>query len=466
MNLFGLTIARTKTLELQRKAAIGSLTGIYGSRGWLSSFIHEVTTGGWQRNEEVAVDTALSNPTLYSCITLIAGDIAKLRPMLVEQDSDGIWTEVESAAFSPVLRQPNGYQIWPDFAEWYILSKLIHGNAYALKARDNRNVVRALYILDPNRVTPMLAPDGSLFYQLAPDPLADLRESVMVPAREMIHDVMCPLFHPLVGVSPIYAAGYAALQGLNIRNTSDRFFKNGSRPGGILLVPGNLSQAQADEMKANWKSAFSGDNQGDVAVLTAGMKYEPMAMTAEQSQLVDQLRMSDEDIAKCFHMPRHKVDIGPDPSFNNIEGLNQQYYSDCLQKHITKLQIKMKTGIEVDNVPGKTYSIELDLDDLILMDTGAKADAASKAVTSGLSYNETRRRFWDVGPVKGGESPLAQQQNYSLEALAKRDASPDPFGTATPPPDPQAPQPPDEPKAVNVLQFKSALHEARKRLAA
>ena len=39
------------------------------------------------------------------------------------------------------------------------------------------------------------------------------------------------------------------------------------------------------------------------AILGDGLKYEAMAVTAEDSQLVEQLRMTDEDIAKCFHMP-------------------------------------------------------------------------------------------------------------------------------------------------------------------
>ncbi len=468
MKLGPFTLARTKTLDLQRKTLFGALAGVPGSRGWWP-LIRDFTAGAWQRNEEVNLDTVLSNPTLYSIVTLISGDIAKLRPMLVQQDEDRIWTEVENPAFSPVLRDPNGFQTWVDFCEWYILSKLLHGNAYALKRRDQRGVVNALYILDPYRVQALVAPDRSVFYQISADPLSDTATSVIVPAREIIHDVMCPLFHPLVGVSPIYAAGFPAMQGLNIRGQSDKFFKNGSRPGGVLLVPGTLTQPQADEMKRNWKSAFSGDNQGDVAVLTGGMKYEAMAMTAEQSQLVDQLRMTDEDICKCFHMPRHKVGVGPDPTYTNIESLNQQYYTDCLQKMITKLQRHLTTGLEMDNVQGKTLAVELDLDDLLLMDTAAKADAASKAVTAGLSYNEARLKFWDVGPVKGGESPLAQQQNYSLEALAKRDASADPFGTmprSLPPAPDITPAIPPEAKVVDLLQFKSALHDDLKRLVA
>ncbi|WP_416380911.1 hypothetical protein, partial [Klebsiella pneumoniae] len=34
-----------------------------------------------------------------------------------------------------------------------------------------------------------------------------------VPAREVIHDRFNCLFHPLIGLSPIYAAGLAAMQG-------------------------------------------------------------------------------------------------------------------------------------------------------------------------------------------------------------------------------------------------------------
>jgi phage portal protein BeeE len=46
------------------------------------------------------------------------------------------------------------------------------------------------------------------------------------------------------------------------------------------------------------------------------------------------------------------------------------------------------------------------------------------------SPDEARARF-DKKPVPGGNSPYLQQQNYSLAALAKRDAQADPFATGT-----------------------------------
>lgn len=437
MDIFGLSITRTKSLG----SGMGSLSGISGSRSWWP-LIREATTGGWQRGADVNTDTVLSNPTLFSCVTLIAGDIAKLRPKLVEQSADRIWREIESPAFSPVLRKPNAYQSRIDFFEWWMLSKLVHGNLYALKARDGRGVVTALYILDPYRVTPLLAPDGSVFYQLSPDNLARLADSVVVPAREIIHDVMCPLFHPLCGVSPIYAAGYPALQGLNIRSASDKFFTNGSKPGGVLTAPGAIAQATADRLKAYWDANFSGDNTGKIAVLGDGLKYEAMAMTAEQSQMVEQLKMTDEDICKCFHMPRHKVGVGPDPTYNNIESLNKNYYSDCLQKHIEKLESKLDEGLELTTVPGRTLGIEFDRDALFEMDTAAKSDAAAKAIGAGMSPNEARFRYYDLGPVPGGESPYLQEQNWPIRLLSAREL---PAKAPTPPaPIPAAPEPPDD----------------------
>ena len=53
-----------------------------------------------------------------------------------------------------------------------MISKLVHGNTYALKARDGRGVVRAAYILDPTRVKPLVSSDGGVFYQLVQSELA------------------------------------------------------------------------------------------------------------------------------------------------------------------------------------------------------------------------------------------------------------------------------------------------------
>ena len=65
----------------------------------------------------------------------------------------------------------------------------------------------------------------------------------------------------------------AAVEALRIQDSSATFFGNGSKPGGILTAPGNISQATADRVKDFWDTNFTGANSGKVAVLGDGMQY-------------------------------------------------------------------------------------------------------------------------------------------------------------------------------------------------
>src|SRR5690606_21016023 len=131
--------------------------------------------------------------------------------------------------------------------------------------------------------------------------------AIVVSASEILHDVGYPIFHPLVGVSPIYACGVAATQGLRIQNNSSRFFANGSKPGGVLTAPGLITQETAARVKAYWDENFVGDNMGKVAVLGDGLKYEAMSVTSRDAQLIEQLKWTDENICTAFRVPAYKV---------------------------------------------------------------------------------------------------------------------------------------------------------------
>jgi HK97 family phage portal protein len=401
------------------------------NRGGWFPWIREPYSGAWQRNDEWTVDSVVAHPTVYSCVTIIANDIGKLRPKLAERDGDGIWSEIESPAFSPVLRRPNRFQNHIQFKQWWIMSKLLRGNTYALKQRDQRGVVVALYILDASRVTPLVAPDGSVFYQLSSDNLAGLEEtSITAPASEIIHDRMNCLFHPLVGISPLFAAGTAANIGLEIQSNSSSFFGNGSNPGGVLTAPAAIPQELADRLATIWGEKFGGVNSGKIAVLGDGLTFEPMRMSATDSQLIETLRWSDEKICSVFHVPAYKVGVGQPPAYNNIGALATEYYVTCLQTLIEEYELCLDEGLALPT----GYGVELDLDGLIRMDVASQIDTLGKAVAGSLLTIDEARAKLDRKRVKGGDSIWMQQQNYSLEALQKRDAGADPFGTAKPEP--------------------------------
>jgi HK97 family phage portal protein len=404
---------------------------VSGTGGWWP-IVREPYTGAWQSNVELTVDNILSNPVVFRCVSLIATDIGKLRLRLVALDDDGVWQETTSTAFSPVLRKPNRYQTMPLFLESWMWSKLIHGNTYVWKQRDLRNVVTALYVLHPQQVTPLVAPDTSVYYELKPNDLAGIpQDSLVVPASDVIHDRWNCVFHPLVGVSPLYACGATALQGLSIQTNSLAYFANGSRPDGVILIPGDITDERLQKLVAGWKAAHGGSQQGSVAALPLGMKYEPVAINAVDSQLTEQAALSVKTIAGAFGVPISMVDSAQQPPYANSEASLLQYHSQCLQTHLNGIETALDEGLELPT----PYGTEFDIDDLVWLDTQSKTKAAHEAIAAGaLSPNEARFKWFGLGPVEGGDTPYLQQQYWSLAAAAAREAAPAPAPGVAPPP--------------------------------
>ena len=430
MNILGFEITRPI------KKALSAINGA-GDGGWFRIF--ESYGGAFQ--QVVAVDAPkdiLAFSAVYACVTMIASDIGKLRVKLMERDANEINVEVmRSSPYLPVLRKPNKWQNRIKFIEQWVISKLLFGNTYVLKRRDARGIVVAMYILDPARTTPLVGDDGSVWYRLSADNLSGIDEVVTVPAAEIIHDMMPALWHPLVGVSPIYACGISATMGNRIQANSTKFFGNMSRPSGMLTAPGTISEETADRLKKHWEENFAGNNLGRLAVLGDGLAYEAMTIPAEQAQLIEQLKWTVEDVARCFHVPLYKLG-GAVPPNNTVETLNQAYYSDCLQTIIESAELCLDEGLALP----PEYSTEFELSGLLRMDTTARYEVINKAIAGAwLAPNEGRKRE-NMKPVKGGDSPMIQQQNFSLEALAKRDAREDPFSPATPPSAAPSPTPP------------------------
>lgn len=446
-----MTVPIVGRLMVRLKAAVSAMAPVdwgfttNGGRGWWP-IIREPFTGAWQRNITATTTDVLSHATAWSCIRLIASDIGKLRPTLIQEDGNGISDEITNTAYSPVLTKPNHYQNRIKFLETWIISKLTYGNTYILKERNNRGGanqgnVSGLYILDPSRVRVLLAPDGSIFYALPQDNLSGVTDAVTIPASEIIHDAHMPMFYPpICGVSPIYAAGRAVLQSLTIQENSDRLFQNGSQPGGILTSPTPISAENALMMQRNWETQFGGQqNIGKVAVLGGGLEFKPMAITAVDAQLIDQLKWGDERVCSVFGVPAYMVGVGPAPLNNNVEALAQQYYSQALQELIECIELCLVEGLEMSGPLG----VELDLDGLIRMDSATKMTTATNGVRGGIYTPNEARAMFNKKPLRGGDTVYLQEQDHALEALAARDAGPDPFGKGSAPsPAPIAEVPP------------------------
>lgn len=445
MRIFGFDIS-------VRKSAVGRTFSQFEPGNWVTLFDSDRSfdpAARFQHDIHVHPGHAQAHWAVFACQTLIASDIGKLGVKLTAyNEQTKIYEETDSPSVSPFLRQPNDYQTWQEFIEQWILSKVgAAGNAYILKERDRSNDVVAGYVLDPFCVTPLISDAGLVFYRLGRNLLAKVTSGdFVVPASEIIHDKMYPMFHPLIGVSPLYACALPASQGLDILKHSTRFFRNQARPSGLLVSPQRIDDKLAADYQKRWETNYGGHKNGRTAVLGNGLDYKPLTQNAVDSQLVDQLKMTAEMVCTAYHVPGYKIGVGSMPTYQNAEVLNQIYYSDCIQALVQKVEAALNVGL---NLQQKNYRIQLDEDDLLRMDKTAQIEFVARGVEKAVfSPNEARRKF-NLPPVKGGDSPMLQQQNYSLAALDKRDSLPNPFvidrPTTNPTPSPEGPAPTADP---------------------
>ena len=415
--------------------------------------IQDPFPGAWQQNESIDLDSVLTFSAVFACVRLITSDIGKMRIKLMERTGD-IWRETESPSFSPVLRKPNEVQTRIKFIEQWLTSKMLHGNTYVLKQRDNRGIVNKMRILNPERVDPLVSEDGEVFYRLRQDRMTQVQlPQVTVPATEIIHDVHVTPDHPLVGVGPIAACGLTAAQGLNIQTNSEAFFANRALPSGMLTAPGSISAETATRLKDDFQTKYSGTNLGKVAVAGDGLKFEAFTMSAVDAQLIEQLKWTAEDVCRAFGVPGYKIGVGHIPA-TGMAALNQSYYDDTLQELIVQVESLLFEGLEMP----VRYRPAFDLMDLLRMDAAARFDSYDKAIGAGWKAPNEVRMAEGLPPVEGGEAPYLQQQNYSLAALAKRDAN-DPF--AQPEPEPVAEEQPEE-EPVSEEEERAAIVEELK----
>lgn len=402
------------------------IKGLRLTRPRSSGYIHEPYSGAWQKNDELTLDQKTSFFAVFACISLISKDIGKMG-LTLKAWKDGVLQKSNTPRdLKVIFKKPNHFQTWQQFQEQWTNSLLMRGNAYIFIVRDVFGVPVRFVCLNPDLVQVLVSEDGDVFYSVYEDYLAQT-ELENIPASEIIHDRINCLYHPLVGLSPIFACGVAAGLGTHILNTTSKLFSNGARPASLLVAPGPLDPEKAKKMQQRWNEKFTGAGVGGTAVLSDGVKYIQLGISAVDAQTIEQLKYSAFMVATAFNVPPFKIGLEPPPS--DVQSANEIYFSDCIQSYVESRENLIDQALELK----EKYKCELflDIDALIRMDRTSKMTYLKTGVGAGIiTPNEARA---DIGlpPIDGGNTVYMQQQNYSIGALSKRDAKDDPFASGS-----------------------------------
>jgi HK97 family phage portal protein len=227
--------------------------------------------------------------------------------------------------------------------------------------------------------------------------------------------------------------------GLHIQSNSQKLFSNASRPGGVLTAPGRISKDTAQRLKDEWDNSYSGERFGKTAVLPEGLKWESMTMTAEDAELIAQLRWSVEDVGRAFRVPPFMLGDTSKTTYRNSEQLGRMYLTGCLGFQLEALEKRFMRAFEFPD----DWELKFDLSTLLRAEIDVRFTAYTQALQAGWMTPNEVRAGEGLEPVEGGDEPHLQSQYVPLSQSGKT-----PPGGAPPAPDNPPPEP--DPSAPDI----------------
>lgn len=392
------------------------------SDGWLSATAGRFINW-WQLGYHLH-PFGSSSAMVEACISAYSQTIAMCPGDHWRTGSDGGRERVTNSALARIITAPNDYQTISDFLLNLVRRLYEHGEAFAVAIRNNRSEVGELHLMKYGY--PSIAQDGSIFYSLQGNEIAERRFDfgAPIPARDVLHIRLHTPRHPLKGESPILATVLERAMAGAVLNHQVTFYINQARPSFMLETDQQLTKEQVDQLRERWNAQTTGENAGGTPILTWGLKAKPVSVSPADSALAEMLKITDQSIALAFRMPLQVLGVGDTP-YSSTEALMSSWKASGLGFALNHIEESLGKLFGLDGQP-EEY-LELDTEALMRSNFKERMEGWSIATKSGISINEFRNSE-GYGSVAFGDDPRVQQQQVPLS-----------YGAKMQPPDPNKP---------------------------
>ena len=267
-----------------------------------------------QSGVEVTPDNALWQTAVWDAVWIISSTVGTLPCTTYKEFPGGGKDKAKDSHFYDVFRwKPNQWQTAVEYFEMAQGHLLLRGNHYSQIVLNRGGELEQLVPLHPDRMR-LEVTDTTVRYILK---LAEGRERTF-SAEEILH-VKGLTTNGLVGLDCITAGAEALGMAFAAEAYGARFFKNDSKPSGIITHPAKLKEDSRANLKKSWTRSQGGSNQHSVAIFEEGMGWQSIGIAPEQAQFLQTRKFQIEEIARLFHLPPHMLKQLDRATFSNIE---------------------------------------------------------------------------------------------------------------------------------------------------
>lgn len=304
------------------------------------------------------------------------------------------------------VNSPDVEQPWYGLVEFWMMSLLHKGNAFAFKIRNQAGQVVGLRELHPDRITTGQAPDGTKRF------VVDNDDKVWT-TRDVLH-IPGLTYDGRFGINPINYAVDTLGAVAAADEYGARFFANSTNLGGIISVEHEMTKDEATRLRQEWDAFHAGIlNAHKTGVLSKGAKYSQVTLNAKDAQLIESRQYGVLEVSRLLRLPPHKLYELSRATFSNIEHQAIEVVQDCYQQWAERIEAHVNR--DPDLTPAGTFH-EFNLEGRLRGDTASRYEAQSKAVGGPWKTVNESRKEERLSPIEGGDVVLRPLNSTTTDA--------------------------------------------------
>lgn len=349
-------------------------------------------------SREVTTATALTISDAYACVRLLADSVSSLPLHVYRKTAAGRVSAGDQSRAVQLLRRPSPGSTGVDLISQMMVHLNIYGEVFLAKWRRDNEIVQ-LGLISPESVQVELRGQRVIYT------LSTVHGETEHGPDDILH-VKGMSLDGLRGMSPVTQCRVALGLSSSLQKSARQFFAHGSKPSGVLTVPGGNRDAM-DHLAQQWSARHGGvENMHRVAVLSGDVTFTPVGFTASDNEFLGQRELSTREVARIFRVPAWAIDgaTGDSLTYSNALEQNRSLVTHSLRPWLVRIEQALSN--DTDLCPASTYC-QFELDGLLRADSKTRAEtytAALDATTGWLTRREVRE-LEDLPPEPAAPTP-------------------------------------------------------------
>lgn len=360
-----------------------------------------------------ASNTLATNETIFAAVSRLSNSMGSLPLKLL----CNFVPVSDHFAADLVVNSPNPNMNGFEFIRTLEAHRDTFGNAYALKEYDAKYQPCALWILDPNRVSPVLEKTTKeLWYEVDGD-----NGRYYVHNLEMIH------------VKHIHAVGYAGISPIDVlKNTADFDVKvkefsleqldSAVKASFILKMATNLNEERKRNILLGFQRFYQ--ENGGVLIQEQGVDIKEIERKFIDTKVFEVERITRTRVASVYNMPAHLLGETEGVNYASMEQMSLEYVQNTLVPIVTQYEREFNRKLLTQAERRSGYYFKFNLNSLLRGDMKTRGEFYFKGVRTAIFTPNECRAWEDLPPMELGDKLYLSGDLYPIDMEREKGTTP------------------------------------------